>query len=159
MTIQTTYTIGQETALAGQVVDLQNGWDKNYVAADAIAMGRAVIQDAGGDRVCALAAAAGVLVGVAKLSSKPNDGEAVGYVAGDVVPVMDYGRIWVEAVGAVTKNAPAYVITTAGANQGKFTATPNALGSIGKFATSGTDALVELDVSLAIKGEQGEAGA
>lgn len=159
MTIQTTYTIGQGVALAGQVVDLQNGWDKNYVATNAISMGRALIQGAGADRNCSLAAAGGVLVGVAKLSSKPNDGTTVGYAAGDVVPVMDYGRIWVEAVGAVTKNAPAFVITTVGANQGKFTATPNALGAIGKFATSGTDALVELDVSLAIKGEDGEDGA
>ena len=158
MPVQTAYTIGQDAAFEGQLIDLQPSWVKNYTAEAAIPFGRGVIQGTT-DGEALLAAAEGTLIGVSALSSVGADGTTTAaYAANDTASIVDFGRVWVKAVGAVTKNAPAYVITTVGATQGQFTATPNALGSIGKFATGGTDTLVQLDVSLALKGEQGEQG-
>lgn len=46
----------------------------------------------------------------------------IGYKIGDVVPLLSFGPIWVNVVGAVTAGAKAYAIIS-GAGKGKFTAT------------------------------------
>lgn len=159
MTVQTAYTLGQPVAVAGLLADAQENRVANYTAGGAIGFGRGVIQGAT-DGACLIAAASGVLIGVTALSPKGTDGAtAVGYVATDATSVVESGSVWGHVVGAAAKNDPAYVIPTVGATQGQFTATPNALGSIGKFGSSGTDTLVIIDVTIAVKGETGAAGA
>lgn len=159
MTIQTTYTTALDALKVGQLVDGQANIITNYTAGGAIGFGRGVIQGAS-DGAALIAASGGTLIGVALGTSSGNDGtNADGYVANDTVPVIALGTVLGTVVGNASKNAPAYVITTVGATQGQFTATPNALGSIGKFGASVTGGgIVPIVVSLAVKGEQGPQG-
>jgi hypothetical protein len=157
MTIQTTYADTLTPAKAGQLASPQASWVKHFTAEGAIGFGRGVIKGTGDHQVL-LAAADGVLLGVAVADSQGNEGLDAGYAALERVPVIQFGQVWGHVVGAFTIGAPAYVITTVGATQGQFTATPNALGQIGKFASSGSGTLAVIDVSLAIQGEQGPAG-
>jgi hypothetical protein len=160
MSVQTTYELYQDRGLPGQRRDISPYKVDNYVAETAIPFGRGVSLGTDDGKV-ALAAAGETLIGLALRASIPNDGVTTSdYPIGSVVPAGSLGSYYAEVVGAATKGADAFVITTVGANQGKLSASSDsgALGPIGKFAESKTDALVIVDVSLALQGATGPEG-
>jgi len=156
-----TYGFALTPGQAGQKADLMYDQVDSYAAQTVIPFGRGVSQGTAANQVN-LAAAAGTFIGVA-LHSHANEQALTGgaqYDIGETVSVGVFSRVWVEAVGAVTKEADAYCITTVGATQGKFTASSGsgALGPVGRFKTAGEDGLVILEVTAALRGAQGEQG-
>ena len=156
-----TYGFALPAAQAGQKADLMYDQVDSYAAQTAIPYGRGVSQGTAADQVN-LAAAGGTFIGVALFTHANEQALAGGaqYDIGETVSVGVLSRVWVEAVGAVTKEADAYVITTVGANQGKFTASSGsgALGPVGRFKTAGTDTLVQVEITAALRGPQGLPG-
>jgi hypothetical protein len=156
-----TYGGELDKAQAGQKVDLTTDIVDSYAAQTAIPYGRGVSQGTADNQVN-LAAAAGTFIGVALFTHANEQALAGGaeYAIGDMVSTLAFGRVWGEAVGAVTKEAEAYVITTVGADQGKFTASSGsgALGPVGRFKTAGEDELVIVEITAALRGAQGEPG-
>jgi hypothetical protein len=144
---QTAYTIYPAEAYAGQLIpDVPNTVESRVATAN-IPFGRAV-QRVTSDNQVGLVAASGVPQGVALITHEyPND-QAEDILTGQNVSVLKKGRVWVEAVGAVTQGALAYGIVTVGSTQGKFTATASTNLLVGKFVNGGTDTLVLLDVDL-----------
>lgn len=162
MSQTTGYGFALGKAVKGQKADLMNDQVDSYLAEGAVPFGAAVVQGTG-DRQGAVAAADDdVFLGVAiHTHTVVNDGEADGYADKDAVSVVTYGRVWVEADGAVAKEADAYVlIDGAPGDVGvKFTATAtDNLGPVGRFKTSGEDELVVLEVSAALRGATGPQG-
>ena len=160
MSQTTGYGFALDKAQPGQKYDLMFDQVDSYAAEGAIPFGRAVTQGTS-DEQCKLAAAAGTFLGVALFTQAVEQTLAgvAQYVDKSTVSVGRLARAWVDAVGAVTKEADAYVITTVGANQGKFTAsTSGTLGPVGKFITSGEDEIVVVEVTSALRGPQGEQG-
>jgi hypothetical protein len=144
---QTAYNIYPAEAYAGQLIPDVPFTVESRVATANIPFGRAV-QRVTSDNQVGLVAASGVPQGVALITHEnPND-QAEDILTGQNVSVLKKGRVWVEAVGAVTQGALAYGIVTAGATQGKFTATAGTNLLVGKFVNGGTDTLVLLDVDL-----------
>jgi hypothetical protein len=144
---QTAYTIYPAEAYAGQLIPDVPFTVESRVATANIHFGRAV-QRVTSDNQVGLVAASGVPQGVALIAHEyPND-QAEDILTGQNVSVLKKGRVWVEAVGAVTQGALAYGIVTVGATQGKFTATAGTNLLVGKFVNGGTDTLVLLDVDL-----------
>lgn len=144
---QTAYTIYPAEAYAGQLIPDVPFTVESRVATANIPFGRGV-QRVTSDNQVGLIASAGVPQGVAIITHEnPND-QAEDILTGQNVSVLKKGRVWVEAVGAVTQGASAYGIITVGATQGKFTATAGSNLLVGKFVTGGTDTLVLLDVDL-----------
>jgi len=156
-----TYGFSLPVAQAGQKADLMFDQVDSYAAQTVIPFGRGVTQGTAANQVN-LAVAAGTFIGVALFSHANEQALAGGaqYDIGETVSVGVLSRAWVECVGAVTKEADAYVITTVGANQGKFTASSGsgALGPVGRFKTAGEDALVIVEVTSALRGAQGPQG-
>ena len=154
------YGYALDKAQAGQKFDLSTDIVDSYAAQTAIAFGRGVSQGTAANQVN-LAAAAGTFLGVALFThAKEQVSGAAAYAIGDAVSVLTFGKIWGEAVGAVTKEADAYVITTVGATQGKFTASSGsgALGPVGRFKSAGTDTLVIVEITAALRGADGAPG-
>lgn len=156
------YGFAQDVAQAGQKVDLTTDIVDSYAAQTAIPFGRGVSQGTAANQAN-LAAAGGIFLGVALFTHAKEQtlaGEAA-YVIGDAVSTLTFGRVWGEAVGEVTKEADAYVITTVGANQGKFTAASGsgALGPVGRFKGAGEDELVIVEITAALRGATGADGA
>ena len=144
---QTAYTIYPAEAYAGQLIPDVPFTVESRVATANIPFGRGV-QRVTSDNQVGLIASAGVPQGVAIITHEnPND-QAEDILIGQNVSVLKKGRVWVEAVGAVTQGASAYGIITVNATQGKFTATAGSNLLVGKFVTGGTDTLVLLDVDL-----------
>jgi hypothetical protein len=156
-----TYGFALDKAQAGQKVDLSTDIVDSYAAQTAIAFGRGVSQGTAANQVN-LAAAGGAFIGVALFTHAKEQALAGGaaYAIGDVVSTLAFGRVWGEAVGAVTKEADAYVITTVGANQGKFTASSGsgALGPVGRFKSAGENELVIVEITAALRGATGPQG-
>ena len=162
MSQTTGYGLTSDPAFAGMKADLMFDQVDSYAAQTVIPYGRGVSQGTAANQVN-LAAAGGTFIGVA-LHSHANEQALTGgaqYDIGETVNVGVLSRAWVEAVGAVTKEADAYVITAVGANQGKFTASSGsgALGPVGRFKTAGTDTLVVVEITSALRGATGPAGA
>lgn len=157
-----TYGFSLDKAQAGQKADLMFDQVDSYAAQTAIPYGRGVSQGTAANQVN-LAAADATFIGVALFTHANEQALAGGaqYDIGETVSVGVFARAWVDAVGAVTKEADAYVITTAGATQGKFTASSGsgALGPVGRFKTAGEDELVIVEISAALRGATGPAGA
>lgn len=156
-----TYGFTMTPGQAGQKADLMFDQVDSYKAQTAIPYGRGVSQGTAADQVN-LAAAGGTFIGVA-LHTHANEQALSGgaqYDIGEMVSVGVFARAWVDAVGEVTKEADAYVITTVGANQGKFTASSGsgALGPVGRFKTAGTDTLVIVEITASLRGAQGPQG-
>jgi hypothetical protein len=155
------YGFSLDKAQAGQKADLMNDQVDSYAAQTVIPYGRGVSQGTAANQVN-LAAAAGTFIGVALFTHAKEQALAGGaqYAIGDTVSVGVFSRVWVDAVGAVTKEADAYVITTVGANQGKFTASSGsgALGPVGRFKTAGEDELVIVEITAALRGATGPQG-
>lgn len=149
MTVQTTYDFGLKRGHDGQLVDNNPHHNHMYTVASAFGFGRAVTQGAN-DTLVNLATTGARCVGVAQYAAKGSDGAvAASYAVGETASIIDFGRILVQAVGAVTKDAPAYVISTVGADQGKFTATSNAMGIVGRFAeTNAAGGQVAVDITI-----------
>jgi hypothetical protein len=144
---QTAYTVYPAEAYAGQLIPDVPFTVESRVATANLPFGRAV-QRVTSDNQVGLTAASGVPQGVAIITHEyPND-QAEDILSGQNVSVLKKGRVWVEAVGAVTQGASAYAIVTVGATQGKFTATVGSNLLVGKYVTGGTDTLVLLDVDL-----------
>ena len=155
-----TYGFELDKAQAGQKADLMFDQVDSYKAQTAIPYGRGVTQGTADDQVN-LAAAAGTFIGVALFTHAKEQALAGGaeYEIGDMVSVGVLSRAWVDGVGEIDKEDDAYVITTVGADQGKFTASDDGtLGPVGRFRTSGEDELVIVEVTSALRGAQGEAG-
>jgi hypothetical protein len=137
MTVQTTYTTNQILKLEGIIADQAPKRIDNYIAGAAIPYGRGVIQGAS-DGAVLLAAASGVPVGFALRPGAGNDGSANSYVAGEPVAVVAQGNVYAMTAANATKNAPAYLVTAVGADQGKVTPTStDNLGPIGEFLEGG----------------------
>jgi len=155
------YGYALDKAQAGQKFDLSTDIVDSYAAQTAIAFGRGVSQGTAANQVN-LAAAAGTFLGVALFTHAKEQSLAgvAAYAIGDAVSVLTFGKVWGEAVGAVTKEADAYVITTVGATQGKFTASSGsgALGPVGRFKSAGTDTLVIVEITAALRGADGAPG-
>lgn len=155
------YGYALDKAQAGQKFDLSTDIVDSYAAQTAIAFGRGVSQGTAANQVN-LAAAAGTFLGVAMFTHAKEQSLAgvAEYAIGDAVSVLTFGKVWGEAVGAVTKEADAYVITTVGATQGKFTASSGsgALGPVGRFKSAGTDTLVVVEITAALRGADGAPG-
>lgn len=155
------YGYALNKAQAGQKFDLSTDIVDSYAAQTAIAFGRGVSQGTAANQVN-LAAAAGTFLGVALFTHAKEQSLAgvAEYAIGDAVSVLTFGKVWGEAVGAVTKEADAYVITTVGATQGKFTASSGsgALGPVGRFKSAGTDTLVVVEITAALRGADGAPG-
>lgn len=155
------YGYALDKAQAGQKFDLSTDIVDSYAAQTAIAFGRGVSQGTAANQVN-LAAAAGTFLGVALFTHAKEQSLAgvAEYAIGDAVSVLTFGKVWGEAVGAVTKEADAYVITTVGATQGKFTASSGsgALGPVGRFKSAGTDTLVIVEITAALRGATGAPG-
>ena len=144
---QAAYSLYPAGAYAGQLIPDVPFTVESRVATASIPFGRAV-QRVTSDTQVGLTASAGVPQGVAIITHEnPND-QAEDIITGQNVSVLKNGRVWVEAVGAVTQGAPAYAIIAADATQGKFTATAGSNLLVGKFVNGGTDTLVLLDVNL-----------
>lgn len=156
-----TYGFALPKAQAGQKADLMFDQVDSYAAQTVIPYGRGVSQGTAANQVN-LAAAAGTFIGVALFTHAKEQALAGGaqYAIGDTVSVGVFSRAWVDAVGAVTKEADAYVITTVGADQGKFTASSGsgALGPVGRFKTAGEDELVIVEITAALRGATGATG-
>jgi len=156
-----TYGFSLTAGQAGQKADLMFDQVDSYAAQTAVPYGRGVSQGTAANQAN-LAAAGAAFLGVA-LHTHANEQALSGgaqYDIGETISVGTLSRAWVEAVGAVTVGADAYCITTVGANQGKFTASSGsgALGPVGRFKTAGTDTLVVLEVTSALRGATGPAG-
>ena len=150
MTIQTTYTQGLGTPFAGMPADIQTSHVEYLTANAAIPFGSVVAQGSTDGRAI-LAVASSVLIGVAVAMNKGGDGvNASAYAQHETMGVMGFGRIFGTVVGAAGINTAAYAIPSVGATQGQFTATANALGSVGTFAaTIGSDGgIVPVDIKL-----------
>jgi hypothetical protein len=134
-------------ALAGLVSTAQDRTIDSYTAQEGLEFGRGVTVGATDEQV-RLAVAGGRLRGVTVFNHSGINETATSVATGDLLPVLRKGRIWGRAVGAVTAEAPAYVIVAVGATQGHFTATVGSNLLVGKFHSGGTDTLVEIDVDL-----------
>jgi hypothetical protein len=144
---QTAYTIYPAEAYAGQLIPDVPFTVESRVATANIPFGRAV-QRVTSDNQVGLTASAGVPQGVAIITHETPNDQAEDILTGQNVSVLKKGRVWVQAVGAVTQGALAYGLIAVDANQGKFTATAGSNLLVGKFVTGGTDTLVLLDVDL-----------
>lgn len=154
------YGFAQDVAQAGQKVDLSTDIVDSYAAQTEIPYGRGVTQGTAANQVN-LAASAGTFLGAALFTHANEQALAGGaeYAIGDAVSVLAFGRVWGEAVGEVTKEADAYVITTVGDDQGKFTASDDGtLGPVGRFKGAGEDELVIVEITAALRGAQGPQG-
>jgi hypothetical protein len=147
MPVQTSYTMKPAVALAGLVSTAQDTIIDSYTAEEALDFGVGVIVGAT-DAQVKETVSGGKLRGVTVFNHSGINESASSIATGDLVPVLRKGRIYGKANGAVTAEAPAYVIITVGATQGQFTATAGSNLLVGKFHNGGTDTLVEIDVDL-----------
>lgn len=158
MPVQTTFTQDQPAKLEGARADASPARIDNYYAEEAIPFGRGVEQGSTDSEVT-VAGTGGTVVGVALRAQLANDGATNQYPIGETVAVMRWGTVWLEAASAVAKEADAYIVASGG-DQGKITdvSTDN-LGPVGKFLESGADGdLVKVELSLGLRGAQGEPG-
>lgn len=148
---QTTgYGFTSTVAQAGQKADMMNDVVGSYAAEGVVPFGVGLIRGTADNQAKVADSAAGDFVGVALFTHTVEQALAgvAEYADTDTVSALEFGRVYMETVGAFTAGASAYVIVAAGATQGQLTATATAnLGPIGKFKTSGTGALalVEID--------------
>lgn len=145
---QTSYSIDHAAGLAGQLTGLNPKTIDTGLAEGAIAFGRGLIRGTAGTQVLQ-SAASGTPIGVAVRSHHyPND-QVQDIITGQDVNILRSGTILVEVTVNVARLEAAYMITAAGATNGKFTnvSTNNLL--VGKFMKAGTaNGLVELQVQL-----------
>lgn len=136
---QTSYTIAHAAKMLGSIADLNNIDVEAMIAEGNLPFGIGVVQGSS-DRQAKLAVAGGLPLGVVvRAQGNPND-QVEDVLTGNEMGVMRKGRAVVEITGTVTKEAPAYMIVTVGATQGKFTATAGSNLLAGKFAESVTGA-------------------
>ncbi|QDP67005.1 MAG: hypothetical protein Unbinned3138contig1000_47 [Prokaryotic dsDNA virus sp.] len=150
MSQTTGYGYISTVAQAGQKVDLVFDTVDSFAAEGAVPFGVAVIRGTADDQCQVADSDAGDFLGVSLFTHTieqtfPATGNAA-YADTDTVSVVSDGRVWMEAVGAVTAGAAAYAIVAAGATQGQATATSTDNLLIGKFITSGEDELVAVQV-------------
>lgn len=145
---QTIYTQYSGGLLPGVVTESPLNKIDSYVAEGGIAFGVGVQQGTAGHQV-ELAASGGTLLGVALRCHKyPND-QATDILDGQGVSVLTKGVVTGELAANATKNAAAYVVTAAGADQGKFTPTSTNNLLVGKFLEAGSDGdIVTVEVEL-----------
>jgi hypothetical protein len=144
---QTAYTVYPAEAYAGQLIPDVPFTVESRIATANLPFGRGV-QRVTSDNQVGLTASAGIPQGVAIITHENPSDQAEDILTGQNVSVLKKGRVWVQAVGAVTQGALAYAIITVGATQGQFTATAGSNLLVGKFVNGGTDTLVLLDVDL-----------
>jgi len=135
MAFNTDYGLDGPIALAGMVADSRLTHTVTCVAGEAIAFGQPVGWD---DEVLDSDAP---MRGVARLQTSlpQTDAGVVAYAAGDAVPLVSFGPVWVNTAGAVTAGADAYVVTATGL----FTATAGAgttTAPVGYFESTTTGA-------------------
>jgi hypothetical protein len=136
---QTSYSIGHNPKMLGSIADLNSIEVEACIAEGNLPFGIGVVQGTT-DRQAKLAVAGGLPLGVVvRAQGNPND-QAEDVLTGNEIGVLRKGRVTVEITGTVTKEAPAYMIVTVGATQGKFTATAGSNLLAGKFAESVTGA-------------------
>ena len=147
---QTTgYGFTSTVAQAGQKVDMMFDTVGSYAAEGVVPFGVGLIQGTADDQAKVADSAAGAFLGVSLFTHAKEQSLAgvAEYADTDAISVLEEGRVWMETVGAFTKNAPVYIIVAAGATQGQATATATAnLGPVGKFKTSGTGALAQVEL-------------
>lgn len=145
---QTAYTLYPAEAYAGQLIPDVPFVVESRVATANIPFGRAV-QRVTSDTQVGLTAASGIAQGVAIITHETPNDQAEDILTGQNVSVLKRGRVYVEAVGAVTQGAAAYAVVTVGTDQGKVTATVGTNLLIGKFVNGGAGgSLVLVDVDL-----------
>ena len=147
MPVQTTYTIRPAVSVAGLVSTAQDTIIDSYNAEEGLEFGVGVVVGTADNQV-KKTVSGGKLRGITVFNHSGLNESATSILTGDLVPVLRKGRIYGKAVGAVTAEAPAYVIIAVGATQGQFTATAGSNLLVGKFHNGGTDTLVEIDVDL-----------
>ena len=132
----------------GSIADLNNIDIEACIAEGNLPFGIGVVQGSS-DRQAKLCVAGSAPLGVVvRGQGHPND-QVEDVLSGQKIGVMRKGRVVVEATGAVAKEAPAYMIVTVGATQGKFTATAGSNLLVGKFAETISGAgnvIVNLDL-------------
>lgn len=163
--MQLDYTINQAVAILGQIADSSKIKDvesyKNPAAA--VFYGRVVTRGAASDEVVHPAAGAGItdeklvrgiVVAAHEVESK-QDGAAPSYAQNSVVPVMRKGRIWVNAITAVTEGTSTVNVYFQGAGPiGGLRATADASDtavlpkSKWKSSTTGANQLALLEIDL-----------
>jgi hypothetical protein len=148
MPVQTTYTMRPVDSIAGLVSTAQDTIINSYNAEEGLGFGVGVVVGTADNQV-KKAITGGKLRGITVFNHSGLNDTVTSIVAGDLLPVLRRGRIYGKVVGAVTAEAPAYVIVAVGLTQGHFTATAGTNLLVGKFHNGGADAsLVEIDVNL-----------
>ena len=148
MPLQTTYSLYPAVSRAGQVSTVQDTIIDSFVAEEGLDFGVGVVVGAS-DKQVKKAVSGGKLRGVTVFNHSGVNESTTSVAVGGLVPVLRKGRIYGKVNGAVTAEAPAYVIITVGATQGQFTATAGSNLLVGKFHNGGADGtLVEIDVDL-----------
>lgn len=163
---QLSYSVNMTIGIEGALVDTNRGKDTvSKVSSADLPCARLLVRDAAiGDRGAKLPDAdfgpsTGVVLGVLMWeSAKVADGAAgENYSAGDSLPVLRSGRIWVRAEDIVTQGNNAFARYAAGAGGtelGRFrsdldTAAAAAVPTARFFtSTTGADELVQLEINL-----------
>ena len=136
---QTSYSITHGAKSLGSIADLNNIDVEACIAEGNLPFGIGVVQGTT-DRQAKLAVADGLPLGVVVRGQGYANDQAEDALSGQEIGVIRKGRVVVATTGTVTKEAPAYMIVTVGATQGKFTATAGSNLLAGKFAESVTGA-------------------
>lgn len=144
--MQTSYSMYMNAGNAGTKYDLSFSRVDSYAAENTVYPGRAVINGTKVGEQVKTPLTTGDFVGVAMLQAKEKDSSGeIKYNAGETVPVLNKGRIWVEVSAPVAVGSSVYYHHS-GDNAGKFTGTSDTTGSTttavpgAKFITAASDA-------------------
>lgn len=127
---------------AGQRVDMTQGRVRSFAAEGAIPFGRGVVAGTGDDQCTLPTSASDRFLGVSMFTHAAEQ-DATGfaqYLDTSTVSVETESPIWMESVATVVAGESAYVIVTAGDDQGKITnSATGTIGPVGKFESAGGD--------------------
>lgn len=127
MSVQTTYSVNHNQAIAGMALTLEsfNTVSKLNKGASVIPYGLGVVSDGdNGAKLPVSGSTAAQFNGVAmyELNRAQQDGDVAGGTAGRDMTVITHGEVWVTANLQVAKDEPVYLIVSngTGTDQGKF---------------------------------------
>lgn len=148
------YGYALSLAQAGQLYDLTMDTIDSLTAVGAVPFGAPVALDTD-ETASVVNSTADKFVGIAVFThARENDGVKTGYVEGDRMNVLRFGRIWVKVEAIVVKEDPAYVTAA-----GTITNVAGTNIPIGRFMTSAPDnGLAVVEVTKALQGAQGPQG-
>ena len=150
------YTLYSDLGIEGQIADASTRNVDSYAAEGVVPFGRGVVQGTA-DNQCKLPESTqDEFLGASVFS---HTEETARYEDHGSVPVMTFGRIIVDVDGVFAKNEEAYVLVTGDDTNGQFTADDTGtIGPVGKFMTTGQDALGIVQLQVGLRGPIGPEG-